>query len=346
MSLVLVLTLWLWGGMFWMFLDGFWFLQSTITHAETHARTVGAVFGTFFAALMLMLVFSSGIILYGSLFRSREIAFLLTIPARTQRVFLHKFQEAIVLSSWGFVLLGSPMLLAYGIVAGAPWYYYAMLLPFLVAFIYIPVASGRSSACGSCTAFPTAGLAVLVGGGVLLLASGVWMAWLLLSDPTNDLLTAGWFQETSRPAAILRTAPAAELVAEFGVAGRRRRGVVGKRAVPGAHDLQRPVVSPVGHVDGRRGSIAPPTAGCAAGRRGANAACAGLVDRALARLIGFLPATDATADRQGPAAVPPRPAAVVAVPHLLRPAGAVLLQYPPLHRTTSITSAGSTWSAS
>ena len=115
-SLVVVLTSLLWGGMFWMFADGFAFLQSAIAQPETHARTVGAVFGTFFAALMLMLMFSSGIILYGSLFRSREIAFLLTIPARTERVFLHKFQEAIVLSSWGFVLLGSPMLLAYGVV--------------------------------------------------------------------------------------------------------------------------------------------------------------------------------------------------------------------------------------
>ena len=81
-------------------------------------------------------------ILYGSLFRSREIAFLLTIPARTGRVFLHKFHEAILLSSWGFVLLGSPTLLAYGVVVAAPWYYYVLLPPFVVAFIYIPVAIG------------------------------------------------------------------------------------------------------------------------------------------------------------------------------------------------------------
>ena len=104
--------------------------------------SVGAMFGMFFAALMLMLVFSSGIILYGSLFCSREIALLLTIPASTERVFLHKFQEAVVLSSWGFVLLGSPILVAYGVVEHAPWYYYAMLLPYLVAFVYIPVAIG------------------------------------------------------------------------------------------------------------------------------------------------------------------------------------------------------------
>ena len=116
-SLVLLLTLALWAALFWLFLDGFHFLKLAITHEETYARTVGALFSVFFATLMIMLVFSAAIILYSSLFRSHETAFLLTIPARTQRVFLYKFQEAVVLSSWGFVLLVSPVLVAYGIVA-------------------------------------------------------------------------------------------------------------------------------------------------------------------------------------------------------------------------------------
>ncbi len=178
-----------------MFADGFRFLQTTITHSEIHTRTVGAVFGAFFAALMLMLVFSSGVILYGSLFCSKEAAFLLTIPSRTERVFLHKFQEAIILSSWGFVLLGSPMLLAHGVVEHAPWYYYAMLPPFLVAFIYIPVAIGAIICLWVVHRIPDSRLAVLIGGGVALVVGGVWIAWLLLSSPKNDLLTTGWFQE-------------------------------------------------------------------------------------------------------------------------------------------------------
>ena len=59
---------------------------------------------------MVMLIFSSGIILYNSLFCSPEAAFLLTTPVRTQRIYQHKFQEAVWFSSWGFVLLGSPTL--------------------------------------------------------------------------------------------------------------------------------------------------------------------------------------------------------------------------------------------
>jgi ABC-2 type transport system permease protein len=194
-GLVVVLTTSLWGGMFWMFFCGFGQLQSAISQPDTHARMIGAMFGTFFAALMLMLVFSSGIILYGSLFRSNETAYLLTIPARTERVFLHKFQEAIILSGWGFVLLGSPILLAYGVVECAPWYYYAMLLPYLVSFIYIPVAIGAIICLWVVYRIPDSRLAVLIAGAVALAAGAVWIVWLLLNDPKGDLLTPTWFRE-------------------------------------------------------------------------------------------------------------------------------------------------------
>ncbi|MBN1394720.1 MAG: hypothetical protein JW959_06825 [Pirellulales bacterium] len=194
-TLIVVLTSLLWGVMFWMFADGFWFLKTTITQPDTHALAVGGVFSAFFFALMLMLVFSSGIILYGSLFRSREIAFLLTIPARTGRVFLHKFQEAIVLSSWGFVLLGSPILLAYGVVSVAPWYYYAMLVPFIVSFVYIPVSIGAIICLFVVRRFPDNRTGVLAGGFLLLAVGGIWTVWELMTGPSNDLLTLSWIQE-------------------------------------------------------------------------------------------------------------------------------------------------------
>ena len=194
-TLIVVLTSLLWGGLFWMFADGFWFLQSAMTQPEMHAGTVGGLFGTFFFALMLMLTFSAGVILYWSLFRSPEMGLLLTLPARTQRVFLHKYQEAVLLSSWGFVLLGSPMLLAYGIVDGAPWYYYALLLPFLVAFIYIPVGIGAIICLLVVRFFPKNRTAVLVAACLLLVSFAMWMCWLLLTGTESDLLTPTWFQE-------------------------------------------------------------------------------------------------------------------------------------------------------
>ena len=67
---------------------------------------------------------------------------------------LHKFQEAIVFSSWGFLLLGSPMLVAYGLQAGAPWYYFALLLPFMAGVhLHSRRAGGDLCACCSCIAW-------------------------------------------------------------------------------------------------------------------------------------------------------------------------------------------------
>ncbi len=66
-----------------------------------------------------MLFFSTGILSYTGLFQSREAAYLLTTPATTDRIFAYKFLEAMGFSSWGFVLLGSPMMVAYGINAQA-----------------------------------------------------------------------------------------------------------------------------------------------------------------------------------------------------------------------------------
>ena len=69
-----------------------------------------------FFTLGTMLVFSTGIILYASLFTSPEARFLLCSPARADQIFATKFQAAVAFSSWGFVILGVPIFLAYGII--------------------------------------------------------------------------------------------------------------------------------------------------------------------------------------------------------------------------------------
>jgi len=193
--LIIVLTLALWAGLFWLALDGFQFLRAGIVHPSTYMQTVRVVFGTFFAALMLMLVFSAGIILYGSLFQSHEAAFLLCLPARTERVFLHKFQEAVLLSSWGFLLLGSPLLLAYGIVAEAPWFYYVLLGPFMLAFVYVPGTVG-AMACLALIYWLPGGRAKILGLALVMAFVGsALVVWRVVAGPESDLLTAGWFQE-------------------------------------------------------------------------------------------------------------------------------------------------------
>jgi ABC-2 type transport system permease protein len=195
LSLIALLSLTLWLGLYWLFADGFAFLHATIQDDATYDRTIGTVLGTFLAALMVMLVFSSGIILYGGLFRSREVELLLSLPARTERVFLHKFQEAVLLSSWGFVLLGSPMLLAYGTESAAPWYFYAMLLPFIVSFLYIPSAFGAMLCVVITHRLPGKRLHVFWLSVVGLVAGAAWVAWSLATERVSNLLTPDWFRE-------------------------------------------------------------------------------------------------------------------------------------------------------
>jgi ABC-2 type transport system permease protein len=114
---------------------------------------------------------------------------------RPERVFLNKFQEAILMSSWAFLLLGSPMLVAYGLVGEAPWYFFAMLLPYLIAFVYIPGGVGALVCLTIVHRFPRGRWFLLVGAGVVVAVAGLWAFWTLATGPETNILTPGWFQE-------------------------------------------------------------------------------------------------------------------------------------------------------
>jgi ABC-2 type transport system permease protein len=189
MSLVASLSLFFWIGLFVLFYQGFGYLS------WMHTDVVQPLFNTFFLALMVMLIFSSGIILYNSLFCSPEATFLLTTPVRTQRIYQYKFQEAVWFSSWGFVLLGSPTLVAYGLVADAPWYYFALLLPFIVAFVHIPAALGGMLCLLIVHKLPSIRIHALA---LALIVTAVvigWYLWRTFSGAESDLMTRQWFQE-------------------------------------------------------------------------------------------------------------------------------------------------------
>jgi ABC-2 type transport system permease protein len=93
-ALVICLSLFFWSGLFVLFHEGFEFVVDHVgaAGAAYHADTIKFVFHLFFASLNVMLIFSSGIILYTGLFNSAETRFLLTLPSRPERVVLYKFQ--------------------------------------------------------------------------------------------------------------------------------------------------------------------------------------------------------------------------------------------------------------
>lgn len=192
---VLVASTIMWLGLFAAFYEGFQFIQDGLPHAGLRAQLVQAVFNIFFLALTIMLTFSSAIILYTALYRSDETDFLLSTPARASRIVIYKFQESVFFSGWGFVILGSPMLLAYGLVTGSPWYYFLLMIPLVVAFVLIPTTLGAIGCLLAIRWLPRLRLHALV-----VLALGVVLAaciggWRVFAAESDDLMTPTWFQD-------------------------------------------------------------------------------------------------------------------------------------------------------
>jgi len=105
-------------------------------------QIVGMVLDFLFLSLGIMLVFSTALLLYASLFASPETSFLLSKPVAADKVFAYKFHGAVAFSSWAFLLLGAPVLIAYGLIGEAPWHYYILLGLFFLGFVLLPGSIG------------------------------------------------------------------------------------------------------------------------------------------------------------------------------------------------------------
>ena len=193
-SLLVLLSAIFWSGLYQLFIEGFHLLETTIAHEPTRALTVQRIYNVFFLTLMAMLTISSSIIFYSSLYRNEEILFLLTTPARTGRIVLSKFQEGVLYSGWGFALVGSPMLIAYGVTSGAPWYYFAMLPPFMISFVFLPASAGALLCLLVLYYIPAIRLQSLMLAGCLLAATVVGLGWALLAGQNQALMTPMWLE--------------------------------------------------------------------------------------------------------------------------------------------------------
>lgn len=124
------------GFTFWV--SWYLFNQLAEKNIPFKGAIVASLFDLLFFTLGSMLVFSTGIILYASLFTSPEARFLLSTPARADHIFATKFQGAVAFSSWAFVVLGVPIFVAYGVSAGVPWYFYPLLPVYLLGYVLLP----------------------------------------------------------------------------------------------------------------------------------------------------------------------------------------------------------------
>lgn len=137
---LLFCSLIIWGLIFGTSLAGFNFLKQQ--KLPLGGGVIGLLFDLLFFSLGSLLVLSSGMIIYGGLFSSPETNFLLTKPIKADRIFAYRFVEAIGFSSWAFVILGSPILIAFGVVADSPLHFYLYLPFFFFGYVLIPGSIG------------------------------------------------------------------------------------------------------------------------------------------------------------------------------------------------------------
>ncbi|MFP6584475.1 MAG: hypothetical protein VCD00_18225, partial [Candidatus Hydrogenedentota bacterium] len=111
----------------------------TVTLAEVLMARLLSVFAL---ALFFMLIFSNTLIAFSTLYKAKEVQYLLQAPLAIRNLFLARFIECVSFSSWGSAYLGSPLILAYGMATDAHWLYYFAALAFYLPFVMIPAAIG------------------------------------------------------------------------------------------------------------------------------------------------------------------------------------------------------------
>ena len=146
-AVVSVAAVGLWMGAFVGFYYGFRWLKTFdvargLGHVGLGDILMIHLLSTFSFILFLMLIFSNILIVFSTLFRSREVAFLLVAPLSFRELFLARFVECAVFSSWASAYLGSPLILAYGLTTEALWPFYIAAAAFYVPFVVIPAALG------------------------------------------------------------------------------------------------------------------------------------------------------------------------------------------------------------
>ena len=96
------------------------------------------IFLTFFS----MLIFSNTVTSLSTIYLSSDLLVLMSSPLRLTNVFVSKFVQTLLYSSWMVLLFGLPIFIAFGQVQQATPAYYVWLIPTLLPFLIVPAGLG------------------------------------------------------------------------------------------------------------------------------------------------------------------------------------------------------------
>ncbi len=101
-----------------------------------------------------LLVFSNIVTALSAFYLSDELVLLHALPVSPDAIYLAKFVETLIGSSWMIVLFGLPVFGAYGVVYKASWTYYGAVLLGFVPLLVIAAAVGIICTMGLVRLFP------------------------------------------------------------------------------------------------------------------------------------------------------------------------------------------------
>src|SRR5919202_511993 len=102
------------------------------------AQLLHMIFLTFFS----MLIFSNTVTSLSTIYLSSDLLVLMSSPLRLTNVFIAKFVQTLLYSSWMVFLFGLPIFIAFGQVQQATLAYYVWLIPTLLPFLVVPAGLG------------------------------------------------------------------------------------------------------------------------------------------------------------------------------------------------------------
>ncbi|MFO0837039.1 MAG: hypothetical protein U1D55_00810 [Phycisphaerae bacterium] len=137
------------------------------------------IFVHFFLVLAVMLAFSNGILTFATLYGKQEASHLLAMPVSPWQVVSMKWLEGMLLSSWSFLLLGVPLMLAIANQTTVEWYYYPLFLGQFLGFVAMPASVGLLGACGVALFAPRRpGMALLIAASVIIVPLSLWVIFM------------------------------------------------------------------------------------------------------------------------------------------------------------------------
>jgi len=218
---VLLLLVAIWAALYLL-------LQQVLMHVHGWGL-VGIVadqhlFVHFFLVLAVMLAFSNAILTFSSLYGREEASYLLGMPLRANEVVLVKWFEGILLSSWSFLLLGVPLMLAIAHSSPVEWYYYPLFLGHFLGFVTIPACVGLLAAWAVAMWLPRRPVAVVIAGTCLML---LFVIYWFSNISQHALESEEWLQVVFKQIGILKQPFLPSTWTAKGVVGAMRRDVTG-----------------------------------------------------------------------------------------------------------------------